>query len=463
LTAARVHAQDAEGRGHDVLPQTRYAKSGDVYIAYQVVGDAPLDLLLVSGGMTHLECSWEFPAFARSARRLASFSRLILFDKRGTGLSDRMSGPATLEERMDDVRAVLDAVGSERAALYGVSEGGPMSALFAATYPTRTSALVLYGTIAKFTADEGYPWGWSPGVFDQILQATVASWGQVDSPFPPLLAPSLAGDMRFREGWARFERQAASPGAVAALMRMNAEIDIRHILPTIRVPTLIVHRAGDTLVAVGQGRYLAEHIPGAKYVELAGADHLPIAGDSDAINDAIEEFLTGARHVEEPDRVLATVLFTDIVRSTERAAELGDRRWLALLDEHHAVVRRELARFRGREVKTTGDGFLATFDGPARAVRCARSLVEAIQRLGLEVRTGLHTGECEMVGDDVRGIAVHTAARVAGAAASGEVLVSSTVKDLVAGAGITFVERGTRALKGVPGKWRLFAVSAVQP
>jgi class 3 adenylate cyclase len=285
----------------------------------------------------------------------------------------------------------------------------------------------------------------------------------VDSPFPPLLAPSLAGDMRFREGWARFERQAASPGAVAALMRMNAEIDIRHILPTIRVPTLIVHRAGDTLVAVGQGRYLAEHIPGAKYVELAGADHLPIAGDSDAINDAIEEFLTGARHVEEPDRVLATVLFTDIVRSTERAAELGDRRWLALLDEHHAVVRRELARFRGREVKTTGDGFLATFDGPARAVRCARSLVEAIQRLGLEVRTGLHTGECEMVGDDVRGIAVHTAARVAGAAASGEVLVSSTVKDLVAGAGITFVERGTRALKGVPGKWRLFAVSAVQP
>ncbi len=442
-------------------PQTRYAKSGDVYIAYQVVGDAPLDLVLVLGGVTHLEYWWEFPDFARILRRLASFSRLILFDKRGTGLSDRMSGAATLEERMDDVRAVLDAVGSERAALVGVSEGGPMCALFAATYPTRTSALVLYGTVAKFTADEGYPWGWPPEMLDQIVEGAVASWGHVDSPMLAFLAPSLAGDPRLREVWARFERQAASPGAFAALMHMNAEIDIRHVLPTIRVPTLVLHRTGDAVVAVGQGRYLAEHIPAAKYVELAGADHLPIAGDSDAIFDAVEEFLTGARHVEEPDRLLATVLFTDIVGSTERAAELGDRRWLRLLDEHHAVVRRELARFRGSEVKTTGDGFLATFDGPARAVRCARSIVEEIRRLGLEVRTGLHTGECEMVGDDVRGIAVHTAARVAAAAASGEVLVSSTVKDLVAGAGITFVERGTRALKGVPGQWRLFAVNAL--
>jgi class 3 adenylate cyclase len=449
--------------GHGVQPQTRYAKSGDIYIAYQVVGDAPLDLLLVSGGVTHLECSWEIPAFAYFARRLASFSRLILFDKRGTGLSDRMSGPATLEERMDDVRAVLDAVGSERAALVGVSEGGPMSALFAATYPTRTSALVLYGTVAKFTADEGYPWGWSPDMFHQIVDVGVASWGQLDSPGLSFLAPSLAGDIRLRELWSRFERQAASPGAFAAMMHMNAEIDIRHVLPTIRVPTLVVHRTDDTTIAVGQGRYLAEHIPGAKYLELTGADHLPIAGDTDAILDAIEEFLTGARRAEEPDRVLATVLFTDIVGSTERAAALGDRRWLALLDEHHAIVRRELARFRGREVKTTGDGFLATFDGPARAVRCGRSIVEEIQRLGLAVRAGLHTGECEMAGDDVRGIAVHTAARVAGAAAAGEVLVSSTVKDLVAGAGITFVERGSRALKGVPGKWRLFAVNAAQP
>ncbi len=444
-------------------PQTRYAKSGDVYIAYQVVGDAPLDLLLVTGGVTHLEYLWEFPDFARFARRLASFSRLIRFDKRGTGLSDRISGAATLEERMDDVRAVLDAVGSERAALVGVSEGGPMCALFAATYPTRTSALVLYGTLAKFTADEGYPWGWSPEMLDQIVEGAVASWGQVDSPMLSFLAPSLAGDTRLREVWARLERQAASPGAVAALMRMNAEIDIRHVLPSIRVPTLVLHRAGDTAVAVGQGRYLAEHIPAAKYVELAGADHLPIAGDPDAIVDNIEEFLTGARQVEGPDRVLATVLFTDIVGSTERASELGDRRWVALLDEHHALVRHELTRFRGREVKTTGDGFLATFDGPARAVRCARSIVEEIRRFGLEVRAGLHTGECEMVGDDVRGIAVHTAARIAAAAASGEVLVSSTVKDIVAGAGITFVERGTRALKGVPGRWRLFVVDSVRP
>jgi class 3 adenylate cyclase len=443
-----------------VQPQTRYAKSGDVHIAYQVVGDAPLDLVLVTGGMTHLEYLWESSAFARFARRLASFSRLIRFDKRGTGLSDRISGAATLEERMDDVRAVLDAVGSQRAALVGVSEGGPMCALFAATYPARTSALVLYGSVAKFMADRGYPWGWSPEMFDQILAGAVASWGQLESPVLSLLAPSLAGDTRFREVWARLERQAASPGAVAALMRMNAEIDIRHVLPTIRVPTLIVHRAGDMAVAVDQGRYLAEHIPAAKYVELPGADHLPIAGDSDAILDAIEEFLTGARQVDEPDRVLVTVLFTDIVGSTERAAELGDRRWLALLDEHHAIVRRELARFRGREVKTTGDGFLATFDGPARAVRCARAIVEEIQQLGLEVRAGLHTGECEMVGGDVRGIAVHTAARVAAAAASGEVLVSSTVKDIVAGAGFTFVERGTRALRGVPGRWRLFVVDS---
>jgi class 3 adenylate cyclase len=448
---------------HGVQPQTRYAKSGAVHIAYQVVGDAPLDLLLVNGGMTHLEYCWEFPAYAHWARRLASFSRLILFDKRGTGLSDRISGAATLEERMDDVRAVLDAVGSDRAALVGVSEGGPMSALFAATHPTRTSALVLYGSLAKFSADDGYPWGWPPEMFEQLLAGAVACWGQVDSPMLSFLAPSLAGDARFRELWARFERQAASPGAVAALMRMNAEIDIRHVLPAIRVPTLVVHRAGDTAVAAGQGRYLAEHIPAAKYVELPGTDHLPIAGNFDAILDTIEEFLTGARQVEEPDRVLATVLFTDIVGSTERAAELGDRRWLALLDEHHAIVRRELARFRGREVKTTGDGFLATFDGPARAVHCGRSIVEEIQRLGLKVRAGLHTGECEMVGDDVRGIAVHTAARVAEAAASGEVLVSSTVKDIVAGAGICFVERGTRALRGVPGRWRLFAVNAAQP
>ena len=439
-------------------PETRYAKSGDVSIAYQLVGNGPLDLVLVPGWVSHLDCAWEYPRFADFGRRLASFSRAIFFDKRGSGLSDRIPGVATLEERMDDVRAVLDAVGSKRAALLGVSEGGPMSVLSAATYPERTSALVLYGTMAKFTASADYPWGFPGESFEEFVGTLIGSWGRPDSPVIPLLAPTLAGDKRFREFWARFERAAASPGAFAGLMRMNAEIDVRHVLPTIRVPTLVLHRTGDSAVSVDQGRYIAERIPGAKYVELSGTDHMPAAGDFNALVDEIEEFLTGVRPVPESDRVLATVLFTDIVGSTERAATLGDRAWRALLDMHHGIVRRELERHRGREIKTAGDGFLATFDGPARAIRCACAIRDGVRSLGIEIRAGLHTGECELMGDDVGGIAVHIGARVAASAAPSEVLVSQTVKDLVAGSGLRFVDRGVHGLHGVPGEWRLFAV-----
>lgn len=439
-------------------PETRYARSGDLSIAYQVVGDGPLDLVYVPGWVSHLDCGWEIPGVAEFIRRLASFSRLILLDKRGCGLSDRIPGVATLEERMDDVRAVLDAVGSKRTALLGVSEGGPMSVLFTATYPERSSALALYGTMAKFTASAEYPWGWPAEFLDQIVEGAIAGWGRLDSPVVPLLAPSLAGDERFRESWGRFERAAASPGAFAALMRMNAEIDVRHVLPTIRVPTLVLHRTEDTAVNADQGRYIAERIPGAKYVELAGVDHIPFAGDFDAIVDEIEEFLTGVRPVPEIDRVLATVLLTDIVSSTARSAQVGDRRWKDLLDQHDTLIRRELERHRGRLVKNTGDGILATFDGPARAIRCAQAIATSLKSLGIEVRAGLHTGEVELRGEDVTGIGVNIAARVMDAAGPGEVVVSSTVKDLVAGSGLRFLDRGNHDLRGVPGEWRLFAV-----
>jgi class 3 adenylate cyclase len=447
----------------DTRVQTRYAKSGGIHIAYQVVGDGPFDLVLVPGAFSHVEVLWEEPSSAAFFRRLASFCRLILFDKRGTGLSDRVPDTAmpTLEERMEDVRAVLNAVDSRAAAVLGFSEGGPMSALFAATYPERTRALVLYGSFATWRKSAEHPWGLTPETVEAWLAVMDQQWGEGRS--LDVVAPSAAGDERMRQWSGRLERLAGSPGAMMTLLRMNLDVDVRHVLSAIRVPSLVLHRTDDLLVEVGCGRYLGRCIPGAKYVELPGMDHLPFVGDVDEVVGEIEEFLTGAREPPALDRVLATVLFTDIVGSTERAAEMGDRRWLALLDEHHAVVRRELIRFRGNEVKTTGDGFLATFDGPARAVRCARSIVERIRQLGLEVRTGLHTGECEMAGDDVRGMAVHTAARVAAAASPGEVLVSSTVKDLVAGAGIAFIERGTRALKGVPGEWRLFAVDSVRP
>jgi class 3 adenylate cyclase len=443
-----------------MAPETRYARSGDLNIAYQVVGDGPLDLVYVPGWVSNIELMWEEPAMAHFLERLGSFSRLILFDKRGTGLSDRVSNDElpTLEERMDDVRAVLDAVDSERAALFGHSEGGNMCVLFAATYPERTTALITLGSFAKRRdPDDDYPW--APEAVDREETAidVERNWGHLRPQDVKYYAPSRLGDEAFVQNLERYFRRAASPGAAAALLRMNSYIDVRDVLPAIRVPALVLHRTGDHDVNVAEGRYLASKIAGAKFVELPGDDHWISAGDVDELADEIEEFLTGTRPLPEPDRVLATVLFTDIVGSTERAAELGDRRWRELLGAHDAAVRRELERFRGREVDTAGDGFLATFDGPARAVRCAISAGEAVRRLGIEVRAGIHTGECELDGEKVRGIAVHTGARIASLAGPGEVLVSQTVKDLVSGSGLAFDERGIHMLKGVPGEWRVYA------
>ena len=434
-------------------PETRHAKSGDINIAYQVVGGGPLDLVLVPAFVSHLDLDWEEPRYAHFLRRLASFSRLIRFDKRGTGLSDRPGGLPDLETRMDDVRAVLDTVGSERAALLGYSEGGPMCILFAATYPERTSALVLYGTYAKRRdPDDDYPWAATWEERQAYADQVEREWGtEADL---GTMAPN-ADDAMVR-WWRARARASASPGAAKALILMNSQIDVRGVLSSLRVPTLVLHRRGDHDSRLDEGSYIAEHIPGARFVELEGEDHVPSI-DSDQILDEVEEFLTGARRGPEPDRVLATVLFTDIVGSTERASELGDRRWRELLERHQAVVRRELERFWGREIDTAGDGFLATFDGPARAVRCARAIGNGVRGLGIEVRAGLHTGECEVLGDKVAGVAVHTGARVAGAAGPGEVLVSNTVRDLVAGSGIQFEDRGEHELKGV-GSWRLYSV-----
>jgi pimeloyl-ACP methyl ester carboxylesterase len=438
-----------------VIPETRYAKSGDVNIAYQVIGNGPPDLILVPGWLSNIEVLWDEPAVARFLRRLASFSRLILFDKRGTGLSDRLGDMPDLETRMDDVRAVMDAIGSERAALCGYSEGGVMCALFAATYPARTTALIAIGSYARQKPGPDYPWGRTEQEQQDFLDTIQKDWGGpvgLDA-----RAPSVAGDDRVRQWWARFLRMSASPAAALALTRMNREIDVRHILPAIHVPSLVLHAVGDLVVDVQAGRYMAERISGAKFVELPSKDHLPWGADADAIVDEIEEFLTGQRHGPEPDRILATILFTDIVGSTDRAAELGDQRWRDLLESFYGVVRRELPRFRGVNVSTAGDGVLATFDGPARGVRCARSIADSVLPLGVSVRTGLHTGECEIIEDNVGGIAVHTAARVASLANPGEVLVSHTVRDLVAGSGLRFESRGTHVLRGVPGEWPLFA------
>ena len=437
-------------------PRTRYAKCGDVHIAYQVLGDGPIDVVWVPGFVSNVEYDWEHPRPARFFRRLASFSRLIRFDKRGTGLSDRVAIP-TLEERMDDVRAVLDAIGSSRAALVGVSEGGPMSLLFAATYPERTSALVLYGSYARRAWAPDHPWGITRERMSGILETFEKDWGGASLALD-IWSPSVVDDESYKQWRATYMRLAASPGAAIAVMRMNLEIDVRHVLPIINVPTLILHRIGDRLTPVDQARYMFKCILGAKLVELAGVDHTPYVGDVDAVLEEIEEFLTGIRRGVEPDRILATVLFTDIVGSTMRAAEMGDRKWAELLQQHHVIVRRELARFRGREVNTAGDGFLIAFDGPGRAIRCAMSISRQVRLLGIEVRAGLHSGECETEGADLGGIAVHIGSRVAGMANAGEILVSSTVKDLVVGSGISFEDRGLHALKGVPGEWHLFAV-----
>lgn len=445
-----------------IQPRTSYARNGDVNIAYQVIGDGPLDLLFISAFVSHLDLYWAAPETAAFFRRLASFSRLILFDKRGTGLSDPVAGVATLEERMEDVRAVLDACGSRRAALFGLSEGGPMSLLFAATYPERTIALITFGSFARLlTGPDYFPErraDWAER-FARFTDALENHWGEGIA--LALFMPSLGSGANAERMLGMFERAAASPAMVRALQRFNAEIDVTHVLPVIGVPTLVLHRRDD-LVPVDLGRYVAEHVPGARFVELAGNDHMPWLGDSDAVLDEVEQFLTGARRGAEPDRMLATVLFTDIVGSTERAAELGDRRWCDLLEAHHRQVRSLLSRYHGREVDTAGDGFLATFDGPTRAIRCAEEITVDVRSIGLEVRAGVHTGEIVLEGEDVRGIAVHIGARIAAMAGAGEVLVSSTVRDLVAGSGVQFEDRGVHSLKGVPDEWQLLAVTGAR-
>jgi len=442
-----------------MVARTEYARSGNLHIAYQVLGRGPLDLVYVPGWVSHGELAWEEPTLARFFHRLASFSRLILFDKRGTGLSDRVpnEAPATLDERMDDVRAVLEAVGSQRAAIFENSEGGSMSVLFAATHPERTVALVTFGIFAKRLFSPDYPWAPTPEQRERAYDLVEREWGR-DMDLTDL-APTVAGNEPFKQRLATYFRRSASPGAAVALLRMNTLIDVREVLPAIRVPTLILHRTGDRDANVEEGRWIASRISGARFVELPGYDHLPWVGDQDALLDEVEEFLTGVRRGPDPNRILATVLFTDIAGSTELAARLGDRAWRELLEMHHLLVRKELVRFRGREVDTAGDGFLALFDGPTRAMRCALAIRDAVRHLGMEIRAGVHTGEVEGEGDKVRGIAVHAGARVAAAAKAGEVLVSGTVKDLAAGSGIQLSKRGRHVLKGVPGEWHLFAAS----
>jgi class 3 adenylate cyclase len=433
-------------------PTTRYAKSGEASIAYQVVGDGPVDLVSVGGPASHIDLEWENPITERALERLASFTRLLRFDRRGTGLSDAVERPPTLEQQMDDLRAVMDAAGLQQTALWGASDAG-LGAMFAATYPERLTALILWGVTAR-GADVV-----TPETSERMLDA-MEHYGE--GRFVEVYAPSRVGDRQFEEWWARYERAAASPGMARKILELLLQSDLSDILPTIRVPTLVLHRSGDTLIPLELGRDLASRIPDARFVETPGIDNYPWTGDwtseVEPVLDAVEEFLTGSRQSHEPDRVLSTVLFTDIVGSTERAATLGDQRWRELLRKHDAIVREQLERWRGREAEALGDGFLATFDGPARAVRCADAILRAVEPVGLQVRAGAHTGECEHVGDDVGGIAVHIGARVADLAEGGEVVVSSTVKDLVAGSGLSFSEKGVRELEGVPGEWRLFAL-----
>jgi class 3 adenylate cyclase len=433
-----------------------YARSGEVHIAYTVLGDGPIDLVYTNGIWSNLEALWEEPRWVRYAERLASFSRLIVFDMRGVGLSDRGGEPPFLELMVEDAGAVMDAASSETAALFGAGRAGVMAMLFAATHPERVRALVLYDTWAKNLRSDDHPYGATTAEDDAFVNRFVAEMGTAQN--LDLQAPSGLGDERFVRWWARFERLITSPAGFRELADVRRNSDVRAVLPLIQAPTLVLHRAGDRIVPVDQGRYLGQAIPNARFVELAGEDHIPFVGDADAIVDEVQEFLTGARPIPDTDRVLATVLFTDIVGSTERAAALGDRSWRELLQQHHALVRSELARFRGVEIDTAGDGFMASFDGPARAIRCACAIQDAVSQLRLEIRAGVHTGECERIGDKLSGIAVHIAARVAGTAGPGQVLVSQTVRDLVAGSGIEFEDRGEHKLKGVSETWRLFAV-----
>ena len=438
--------------------RTRYARNGEARIAYQVIGDGPFDLIAVPGFVSNVEYLWEIPGVAAVIERFASYARLITWDKRGTGLSDPLVRLPPLEERMDDMLAVLDAAGSEQAALFGVSEGGPLSILFTATHPQRVSALITYGAAPRMAWAPDYTWGIRPELYnDAAREAVLDGWG--DGVLLELFAPSCADDERMREVWGAYQRLGASPSMGVATLMAMLQIDVRDILPSVRVPTLLIHRAGDRAIPASSSRFMSERIPNAKYVELEGEDHLWFVGDVDSIFDEVEEFLTGVRRNVVSDRMLATVLFTDIVDSTRKITELGDHRWRELLTQHDALVRRELERFRGRELKTIGDGFLATFDGPARAVTCAGAIRDRAHSLGIAVRAGVHTGECEMIGDDIAGVAVNIAARISALAGPDEVLVSRTVTDLVYGSGIEFKDRGLVELKGMPDTWHLFAAT----
>ena len=440
----------------------RYAKAGDVHIAYRTLGEGPVDLVLISGSISNVELDWDQPQYVEFMERLALAGRVITFDRRGVGISDRVPSPS-LEERMDDVRAVLDDLGSRRAVLFGYGDGGAMGTLFTATYPDRVQALVLYWFEPRRRWAPDYPWGLSAEAARRYLDEALAGWNDLERASREQLAvtaPSAIADNALQDWLVRWQRLSVSPGAFADFRRVNLEVDVRHVLPSIRAPTLVLHRVDQELVPAEVSRYVAERIPTAVYVELSGRDVWPFLEGSEEMAEAIVRFVeeSGTAPEVEFERVLVTILFTDIVAATERAAELGDARWRELLSEHHRVVRRLLARFRGRELDTAGDGFFASFDGPARAIRCATALSDELRELGLEVRAGLHTGECEVIDGKVAGIAVHIGARVAAEAAPGEVLVSSTVRDLVAGSGLQFEDRGEHELKGMPGEWRLYAV-----
>jgi class 3 adenylate cyclase len=441
-----------------MTPETRYARLGDLHLAYQVLGEGPPDILLLDQWLSHMEAQWDVPPVAELRERLAAFGCLIMFDKRGTGLSDPVPTSAlpTIEEWMEDVPAVLDAIGSSEVVLITNIGGGIMAMPYAAANPDRVSSLVLVDCFARFLAAPDFPIGAPAEALDAALAQADTGFGR--GVMIDIFAPSLADDVSLRQAWSRYERQAASPGSTTAIVRLIYESDVRSVLPAIRVPTLVVHRAQARGFSVDHGRYLAAHIPGAKYVELPGTDNLIWAGGQDEIVAEIQEFVTGRRPAPEPQRVLATVLFTDIVGSTRLAAEIGDGRWRSLLAEHDRVLRRQLDRFGGRPVKGTGDGILATFDSPARAIRCAVAIRDNVAELGLEVRAGLHSGEIELSSDDIVGLAVHVAARIEALADGREILVSSTVRDLVAGSGLTFTDRGTHELKGVPGEWHVYAV-----
>jgi class 3 adenylate cyclase len=439
------------------IPETRYAKSGDVHIAYQQFGTGTIDLVFVPGWASHIDLAWEGEAPSRFLERLGKFARVVWFDKRGTGLSDRVGDLPILEVRADDVRAVMDAVGLERAVIFGISEGGSMSALFAAAYPERTNALILFGAFACRVRTEEYPW--APTAEEREAWIRSLESGRSGDDEVAHLAPSRAKDPAFVSWFRRYGRASVSPSAAVALARMNTGIDIRGILPAIHVPTLVLQRTGDLDVSPGNGRYLGQAIPGAKLVELPGNDHLVFTGDIEPVLGEIEEFLTGHPSHGSVDRFLTTILFTDLVGSTEAANAMGDHAWAELLSRHHYAVRADLQRYGGREVKTTGDGFLATFDGPARAVKCAAAIRRSLAGMNLAVRCGLHTGECESLRDDVGGIGVHIAARVMSLAGPGQILVTRTVRDLTSGSGITFVDQGERALKGLADPWQLFEAS----